>query len=59
LAVNAIDEANALLPDSDAGEIGDAEASLLEGDDLKASGDFKDAVNKFKDALAKAESALP
>ena len=58
LAVNAIVEAIA-TPGSDPGEISDAQQSLTDGDLLRTSGDFKDAVNKYKDVLAKAESALP
>jgi len=58
LAADAIDNAIA-DPASDQGEISDAEQSLADGDALRGSGDFKDAVNKYKDALARAESALP
>ncbi len=57
LAVEAIDEA--IAQGGDAGEIGDAQQAVAEGDTLRASGAFKDAVNQYKDALAKAEGALP
>jgi len=57
LAEDAIDQADAAGGDSV--KIEEAEASRDEGNDLRASGDYKDAVNKYKDALAKAESALP
>ena len=43
----------------DPSEINDAQQALDEGDALKASASFKDAVSKYKDALAKAESAAP
>ena len=36
----------------------EAQQSLDQGDALRESGAFKDAINKYKDALAKAESAL-
>ena len=57
LAVDAIDQAiarggNPLV-------ITQAQQALADGDALRASGAFKDAVNKYKDALAKAESTLP
>ena len=51
LAVTAIDDAV-----DRGGNVGDAQDALAAGDDLRASGAFKDAVNKYKDALAKAES---
>jgi len=57
IAVNAIDEA--VAAGGNPGEISDAQQSLADGDPLRTSGDFKDAVNKYKDALSKAESALP
>ncbi len=57
LAVEAIDEA--IAQGGDAGEIGDAQQAVADGDTLRGSGAFKDAVNKYKDALAKAEGALP
>ncbi len=56
LAVDAI--AEAIAQGGDSGEISDAQVSLMEGDALRASEAFKDAVNKYKDALAKAESAI-
>ena len=49
----------AIAQGGDAGEIDEAELALDDGDALRDSGTFKDAVNKYKDALAKAESALP
>ena len=39
-------------------DIDDALDLLAEGDALRASGEFKDAVTKYKDAVAKAESAF-
>ncbi len=57
MAVEAIDEA--IAQGGDSGDIGDAQDALAEGDTLRESGDFKDAVNKYKDALSKAEGALP
>ena len=38
-------------------EINEALEYLAEGEGLRASEAFKDAVNKYKDALSKAESA--
>ena len=55
IASDAIDAA--IARSGDATKILDAQLSLADGDPLRASGDFKDAVNKYKDALAKAESA--
>ncbi len=55
LAEDAIDQAVANSGDPD--KISEAETSRDDGDEFRASGDFKDAVNKYKDALAKAESA--
>ena len=57
LATEALDEA--IAQGGDPGDINDAQQALADGDALRASGAFKDAVNKYKDALAKAESALP
>ncbi len=37
--------------------IADFEQALAEGDELRESGAFKDAINKYKDALSIAESA--
>jgi len=53
IAQDAIDDA--VGGDSD--KIEEAEASLAEGDALRASDAYKDAANKYKDALAKAEGA--
>ena len=49
----------AIAQGGDPSEINDAQQALDEGDALKASASFKDAVSKYKDALAKAESASP
>ena len=57
LAVDAIDQA--IAQGGDSGEINDAQQALAEGDALRASEAFKDAVANYKDALAKAEGALP
>ena len=56
LAQEALDQAVAQGGDSVV--IADAQQTLAEGDTLRESGAFKDAVSKYKDALAKAESAL-
>lgn len=53
LASDALDEA--IAQDGDPDVIEDAQQALSEGDSLRASGAFKDAVNKYKDALSKAE----
>ena len=58
LAVAAIDQAIAELGPGDP-KITEAQEALLDGDTLKDSLLFKDAVNAYKDALAKAEGALP
>ncbi len=58
LAVAAIDQAIAELGPGDQ-KITEAQEALLDGDTLKDSLLFKDAVNAYKDALAKAEGALP
>ena len=55
LAADAI--VQAIAQGGDPTVISDAQQFLAEGDALKTSGAFKDAVNKYKDALAKAESA--
>ena len=55
LASDALDQA--IAQGGDPTVIADAQQALVEGDTLRASGAFKDAVNKYKDALAKAESA--
>ncbi len=55
LAEEARDEAAG----GDRGDIFDGEQAVMEGNALRASEDFKDAVNKYKDALAKFESAIP
>ena len=57
LAVAAIDFA-LNQPNADQGQISDAQDFLAEGDMLRDSGDFKDAVNNYKDALEEAEDAL-
>ena len=57
IAADALDEA--IAQGGDPGEINDAQQALDEGDGLRASEAFKDAVNKYKDALSKAESAQP
>lgn len=56
MAMDAISQAIAL--NGDTGKIHEAMESLTEGDDLRNSEVFKDAVNKYKDALSKAEGAL-
>lgn len=55
-AVDALNQA--IAQGGDPTKISEAQQALADGDALKASGTFKDAVNKYKDALAKAESAL-
>ena len=55
LAVNALNEA--IDREGGATAIADAQQFLADGDALRTSGAFKDAVNKYKDVLAKAESA--
>ena len=57
LAADAVD--GAIAQGADPGVVSDAQQALADGDALRTSGAFKDAVNKFKDALAKAESVLP
>ena len=57
MAADALDEA--VAQGVDPGEINDAQQALDEGDGLRTSEAFKDAVNKYKDALSKAESAQP
>ena len=57
LAADALDFA--IDQGGDPSEINDAQEALDEGDALRASASFKDAVSKYKDALAKAESAAP
>ena len=57
MAADALDEA--IAQSGDPGEINDAQQALSEGDGLRTSEAFKDAVNKYKDALSKAESAQP
>ena len=57
VATDALDEA--IAQSGDPGEINDAQQALNEGDGLRTSEAFKDAVNKYKDALSKAESAQP
>jgi hypothetical protein len=54
-ASGAINEA--VAQNGDRGKIRDAQRSLAEGDSLRASGKFKDAVSKYKDALSKAQGA--
>ncbi len=55
MAVNARNEAMARAGDPSA--IADAQQYLDDGDALRASDAFKDAIAKYKDALAKAEGA--
>ena len=57
LAADALDGAIA-HGQCDSDVIDDAQQGLDEGDELRAEGAFKDAVNKYKDALAKAEGVL-
>ncbi len=57
LAVDAIDQA--IAQGGDLAEINQAQVLLDDGDVLRASESFKEAVSKYKDALAKAESAIP
>ena len=57
VAQEALDQAIAQGGDPD--KINEAEQELAEGDALRASGAFTDAVDKYKDALLSAESALP
>lgn len=57
LAANAIAAAEA-QPEADMAIITEAKNYLDEGNMLRASGAYKDAVNKYKDALAKAETLL-
>ena len=40
---------------ADPSDVAAAQESLADGDVLRVSGAFKDAVNKYKDALAKVE----
>ena len=56
LAVDALDQATEC--DTANPDLGDAQDSLDEGDELRTNGMFKDAVNRYKDALAKAEGVL-
>ena len=58
LAADAIDVANN-TPGSDADKIAEANTAFTDGDNLRASGDFKDAAAQYKDAIASAEGALP
>jgi YVTN family beta-propeller protein len=56
LAVSSLEEAIALGGDPDV--INDAQQALDDGDALRASEAFKDAVNKYKDALSIAKSVV-
>ena len=49
--------AEAMARGGDAEKIDDAQRALADGDTLRASEAFKDAVAKYKDALANAEGA--
>ena len=55
LAATAIDDA--MIRGGDYGKIAVAQMALAQGDALRASGTFKDAVNEYKDAVANAEGA--
>ena len=55
LAITAIEDAVGRGGNSD--KIATARDSLAEGEALRASGAFKDAVNKYKDAISNAEGA--
>ena len=55
LATAAIDDA--IDRGGDYGKIAVAQMALAQGDALRASGTFKDAVNEYKDAVANAEGA--
>jgi hypothetical protein len=59
LAADALAQAQAIALPDDATVIAEAEQALADGDALRDSGAFKDAVNEYKDTLAKAESILP
>jgi len=56
MAQDAIDQGEDL--ECDGSIIGDALDSLSEGDSLRTSESFKDAVSKYKDAVSKAESCF-
>lgn len=56
LAQEVLDQA--IAQGGDSVVIADAQQTLAEGDTLRESGAFKDAVSKYKDALAKAEGAI-
>ncbi len=47
----------AIVGGGEPSKIADADQSLIDGDALRESGNYKDAVNKYKDALANAEGA--
>ncbi|MFQ5656767.1 MAG: Ig-like domain-containing protein [Candidatus Methylomirabilales bacterium] len=57
LATEALDQA--IDEGGDSGKIADAQEARTEGDALRASSEFRDAVAKYREALQKAESALP
>jgi len=57
LAVNAIDEVIAQGGDADV--ISEAQGLLAEGDALRTSEAFEDAVDSYEDAVSEAEDALP
>ena len=56
LAASTLQEATA--QGGDPAVLNDAQQALDEGDALRVSEAFRDAVNKYKDALSKAESVL-
>ena len=55
IAAGAVDQA--IAGGGDPSKIDDAQLALGEGDALRASEAFRDAVNKYKDALSQAEGA--
>jgi len=57
MAVNAIDDA--IAQGGDADDISEAQDLLAEGDALRASNGFEDAVDSYEDAVEKAEDASP
>ena len=56
IATDALDQAVGCDPGHP--DLNDAQQALADGDILRASGAFKDAVSTYKDALAKAEGVL-
>ena len=57
IAADAVAEATALGGDPEV--IAAAQQALDDGDTLRDSRAFKDAVSQYRDALAKAENVLP